>query len=90
VQMASDSGSVGLIFWGSVFKSTGASRNAECYPRALLLRPLSTTFVHSLRLNRLLSTIKLLVIIVRLSQRAKALDFVVYGRGDRYKLGLDT
>ena len=54
VTKAVDSGSLGRFFSVSVSAITGASK-LTFMPTTSIISPLSTTFVHILRLNRLLS-----------------------------------
>src|SRR5271169_4572054 len=67
---------VRAVFRGVSFKIHWRLSQFQSCPRPLLLQPLYSTFVHILRLNCLLSTTKLWVIILRSDRAEKALQIV--------------
>src|ERR1700690_2521609 len=67
---------VRAVFRGVSFKIHWRLSLFQSCPRPLLTQPLRTTFVHILRLNCLLSTTKLQMIILRWERSKKALQIV--------------
>ena len=79
---AVDSGSLGLFLSVSVSETTGASKVRVLTHDLLMLAPLSTTFVHILRLNRLLSIRKFLVETCLWDSRYKTRNVAVNQKDD--------